>query len=156
MHDGLDPAQCEVISIAKCSIIIDEAILGKLEGLGERVDEIVEKALKAGAGVVHSAVASRLSSSIGRTKYPSRSMGALQSALGVSPVKAGRDGSVDIRVGFAENRHDGGVNAKLASILEHGKSGQPARPFMKPAKSASNAAAESAMKAVVEAEMNIK
>ncbi|GHU69187.1 hypothetical protein FACS1894184_12750 [Clostridia bacterium] len=142
--------------MARAELIMSEELLGKLEGLGERVDEIVEKALKAGAEVVHSAVASRLASSIGRTKLPSRSTGALQSALGVSPVKAGRDGSVDIRVGFAENRHDGKVNAMLATILESGKSGQPARPFIKPAKSASKAAAEAAMSAVVEAEMNIK
>ncbi|GHU68328.1 hypothetical protein FACS1894184_10050 [Clostridia bacterium] len=142
--------------MARAELIMSEELLGKLEGLGERVDEIVEKALKAGAEVVHSAVASRLASSIGRTKLPSRSTGALQSALGVSPVKAGRDGSVDIRVGFAENRHDGKVNAMLASLLEHGKSGQPARPFIKPANSASKAAAEAAMSAVVEAEMNIK
>ena len=40
----------------------------------------------------------------------------------------------------AENcaaRSDGGSNAKLANILEYGKHGQPAKPFLKPAKTAS-------------------
>ena len=32
-----------------------------------------------------------------------------------------------------------GSNAKLANILEYGKHGQPAKPFLKPAKSASKA-----------------
>ena len=34
-------------------------------------------------------------------------------------------------------RSDGGSNAKLANILEYGKHGQPAKPFLKPAKTAS-------------------
>ena len=127
--------------------------MAKLEGLGERTDEIIEKALTAGGEVVKSVVAGKLASSIGRTKFPSRSTGELQSSLGVSPVKVGRDGSLDIRVGFAEPRSGGGGNAMLAGILEHGKSGQPPRPFMQPAKSASKSAAESAMAAVINREL---
>ena len=34
---------------------------------------------------------------------------------------------------------DGGSNAKIANVLEYGKHGQPAKPFLKPAKSASKA-----------------
>ena len=44
-----------------------------------------------------------------------------------------------IKIGFSEPRSDGGSNAKLANILEYGKHGQPAKPFLKPAKSASKA-----------------
>ena len=33
----------------------------------------------------------------------------------------------------------GGSNAKIANILEYGKSGQPPKPFLKPAKSAARA-----------------
>ena len=61
-------------------------------------------------------------------------------SLGVSPVKLNRDGTRDIKIGFAEPRSDGGSNAKLANILEYGKHGQPAKPFLKPAKTASKAA----------------
>ena len=41
-----------------------------------------------------------------------------------------------IKIGFSEPRSDGGSNAKIANILEYGKSGQPPKPFLKPAKSA--------------------
>ncbi len=53
-----------------------------------------------------------------------------------------REGNHNIKVGFAEPRSGGGSNAKLANILEYGKHGQPAKPFLKPAKSASNVESE--------------
>ena len=73
------------------------------------------------------------------TKYDSRSTGELAQSLGLSPVKLNREGNHDIKIGFSEPRSDGGSNAKLANILEYGKHGQPAKPFLKPAKSASKA-----------------
>jgi len=45
-------------------------------------------------------------------------------------------------------------NAKIANILEYGKHGQPAKPFLKPAKSASKAACETAMKGKFEEEVS--
>ena len=88
--------------------------------------------------VVLKKVKSNLSSVIGRgTKFKSRTTGELAGALGLSPSKLNRDGNHDIKVGFAEPRSDGGSNAKLANILEYGKHGQPAKPFLKPAKTAS-------------------
>ena len=74
-----------------------------------------------------------------RTKYDSRSTGELAQSLGLSPVKLNRAGNHDIKIGFSEPRSDGGSNAKIANILEYGKSGQPPKPFLKPAKSAARA-----------------
>jgi HK97 gp10 family phage protein len=142
-----------LVVMAKMEIVLDEAFMAKLEGLEGKADEIIEKALRAGAAVVYSAVSSRLASSIGNTKFKSRSTGTLQSSLGVSPVKVGRDGSVDIKVGFADPRRGGGNNALIAGVLEHGKVGQPGKPFIKPAMSASKAAAEAAMAAVIDQEL---
>ena len=59
-----------------------------------------------------------------------------------------------LKVGFAEPRSDGDSNAKIATVLEYGKSGQPAKPFLKPAKSASRKACIDAMKAKLESEVN--
>ena len=59
-----------------------------------------------------------------------------------------------MKVGFSEPRSDGESNAKIATILEYGKSGQPARPFLKPAKSSSKNACIEAMKAKLESEVN--
>ena len=44
---------------------------------------------------------------------------------------------MNIKIGFSEPRTNGESNAKIASVIEYGKSGQPPKPFMKPAKSAS-------------------
>ena len=95
----------------------------------------------------------RLRSGAG-TKYDSRSTGELAGALGLSPVKVDGSGNHDIKVGFAEPRSDGGSNAKIANILEYGKHGQPAKPFLKPAKTASKSAAITAMQKKFEEEVD--
>ena len=88
--------------------------------------------------MVLSKVKGNLSAVIGKgTKTESRSTGELVSALGVSPAKLNRDGNHDVKIGFSEPRPDGESNAKIANILEYGKHGQPAKPFLKPAKTAS-------------------
>ena len=86
-------------------------------------------------------------------KYKSRSTGELAQSLGLSPVKLNREGNHDIKVGFAEPRSDGGSNAKIANILEYGKHGQPAKPFLKPAKTASKQACIDAMTQKLEEEV---
>ena len=60
-------------------------------------------------------------------------------------IQADDDGSVDIKIGFNEPRKDGKRNAMIAGILEHGKSNQPARPFLSATKSAVKAPATQAM-----------
>ena len=115
-----------------------EDFLLKISKLGSNFDSVADTVLQAGGEVVLKRVKSNLSSVIGRgTKFKSRTTGELEGALGLSPSKLNRDGNHDIKVGFAEPRSDGGSNAKLANILEYGKHGQPAKPFLKPAKTAS-------------------
>ena len=83
-------------------------------------------------------VKSNLHTVIGKgTKYPSRATGELLSSLGLSEARQDRNGIYNIKVGFAEPRPGGESNAKIASIIEDGKHGQPAKPFMKPARTAS-------------------
>ena len=141
--------------MAKCDIQMPEEFLAMLRNLGEREDEIAEAALKAGGKVVLSRVQANLSGSIGHsTKYPSRATGQLMGSLGLTTVKTDRNGDHNIKVGFSEPRSDGGSNAKLANILEYGKHGQPSKPFLKPAKSASKAAAISAMQQKLQEEVD--
>ncbi len=133
--------------MARCDIKMGDEFLEKLSRLGSRTDEIVESVLEAGGEVVLNKVKSNLSAVIGNgTQFDSRSTGELEKSLGLSPVKVDKNGNHDIKIGFAEPRSDGGSNAKIANILEHGKHGQRAKPFMKPAKSASKSAAQEAMK----------
>ena len=141
--------------MAKLTVRTPDALIAKLTRLGDKTDQVCEKALKAGAEVAEKAVSSNLSAVIGKdTKQPSRSTGELQSALGVSPVKVDDKGNYDIKVGFAEPRSGGGVNAKIANILEYGKHGQPPRPFLKPAKSKARRQIAAAITETLEREMN--
>ena len=123
--------------MAKADFKLPDEFLTKLSLLGKGTDAVAEKVLEAGGKVVLAKVKSNLSSVIGSgTKYDSRSTGEL---AGLSPVKLNREGNHDIKIGFSEPRSDGSSNAKLANILEYGKHGQPAKPFLKLAKSASKA-----------------
>lgn len=123
--------------MAKVEAKLPEEFLRKLSQLGDRTDEISGRVLEAGGEVVLSKVKSNLSSVVGQgTEYESRSTGELERSIGLSPVKLDRNGNYNIKIGFSEPRSDGGSNAKLANIIEYGKHGQPAKPFLKPAKSA--------------------
>lgn len=126
--------------MAKCDMKMPEDFLLKISKLGSNFDSVADTVLQAGGEVVLKKVKSNLSSVIGRgTKYKSRATGELAQSLGLSPVKLNREGNHDIKIGFSEPRSDGGSNAKIANILEYGKHGQPAKPFLKPAKSAAKA-----------------
>jgi HK97 gp10 family phage protein len=134
--------------MAKAQIKMPEEFLLKVSRLAKKTDTIIPKVLEAGGEVVLSKVKSNLSSVVGSsTKEKSRSTGELERSLGLSPVKQNRDGNWDVKIGFAEPRNDGGNNAKIANILEYGKSGQPPKPFLKPARTQSRSACLETMKA---------
>ena len=140
--------------MAKVEIKLPEEFLLRLSRLGDKTDEIIPKVLEAGGEVVEQKVRANLSVVIGRdTKEESRSIGELLSALGVTPAKIDRDGNYNVKVGFSEPRPDGRSNAMIANVLEYGKSGQPAKPFLKPARSAARAPCIEAMKAAFEREV---
>lgn len=134
--------------------MMPENFLDRLSKLGSQSDAIAEKVLEAGGKVVLAKVQSNLSSVIGRgTKYDSRSTGELERSIGLSPAKLDRDGNHNVKIGFVDPRSDGDSNAKIANILEYGKHGQPAKPFLKPAKRASKSACEETMKRAFEEEV---
>ena len=140
--------------MAKATWKMPEDFLMKVSRLADKTDEIIPKVLEAGAEVVEDKVRSNLQSVIGSgTKYDSRSTGELLRSLGTSPALQDRNGDFDIKVGFSEPRSDGDSNAKIATILEYGKSGQPAKPFLKPARTAYRAPCIEAMKRTFEREV---
>jgi len=141
--------------VAHCSFKMPEEFLLKVSKLAEKTDEIIPKVLEAGGAVVLPKVKSNLRAVIGNgTKYKSRSTGELVEALGVTSAKQDRDGNFNVKIGFDEPRKDGESNTKLANVLEFGKSGQPAKPFLKPAKSASRKPCIAAMTAALEKELD--
>ena len=151
--------------MAKATYKLPEDFLLKVSRLADKTDEIVPRVLQAGGEVVEKKVRSNLQAVIGSgTKEESRSTGELVGALGVSPAMLDRDGNFNVKVGFDEPRRQQNAavrkrsykertNAMIANVLEYGKHGQPAKPFLKPAKSASKNACIEAMKAKLESEM---
>ena len=141
--------------MAKVDIKMPDEFLEKLSKLGTQTDEISERVLEAGGEVVLAKIRSNLSSVVGRdTKVESRSTGELERSLGMSKARVDRNGNHNIKIGFAEPRSDGDSNAKITNILEYGRHGQPAKPFLKPAKSSSKSACEAAMKQKLEEEIS--
>ena len=140
--------------MAKVDIKMPDELLLKVSKLGSDFDPVAEKVLKAGGEVVFKRTKSNLSAVIGKgTKHESRSTGELEKALGVTSVRLDRNGNHNIKIGFSEPRPDGESNAKIANILEYGKHGQPAKPFLKPARSASKSECISVMKSTFEEEV---
>jgi HK97 gp10 family phage protein len=140
--------------VAQVSVKMPEEFLMKVSRLNEKTDVIIPRVLKAGGEVVLEKVKTNLNSVIGRgTEYPSRSTGQLAQSLGLSPAKQDKGGNHNVKVGFSEPRRDGGSNAKIANIIEYGKSGQPPKPFLKPASRAVKKQCIEAMKAKLDEEI---
>ena len=126
--------------MARAEFTMPESFMQKISALADKTDEIVPRVLEAGGEVVLGAVRSGLHSVLS-----GESTGELEASLGLSPVRLDRNGNPNLKVGFSEPRSDGKSNTMLANVLEHGKHGQPPRPFLKAAKAASREGAIAAM-----------
>ncbi len=135
--------------MAKCTYKLPEDLLKKLSTLGSKMDEISEVVLEAGGETVLDKVKSNLEGSLS-----GESSGELVSSLGLSGVRIDRNGNSNIKIGFSEPRKDGSSNAMVANIIEYGKHGQPAKPFLKPAKSSSKKQCIEVMTKKLEEEIN--
>lgn len=152
--------------MAKATVRMPEEFLKKVSRLGDKTDEIVEKALEAGGEVMLTKVQSNLDGVIGKnTKKPSKATGELASALGLSPAKIDRKGVHNVKVGFNEPRKKQVAakgkrsyytitNAMIANVIEYGKHGQPAKPFLKPARRSARKPCIEAMERTLEEEID--
>lgn len=117
--------------MASCKCNLPDDLIKKLSTMGSRIDEISESVLEEGGEIVLDKVKSNL-----KQVLSGESTGELLSSLGLTKVRVDKNGDYNIKVGFKEPRSDGKKNAMIANIIEYGKHNQPARPFIKPAKSA--------------------
>jgi hypothetical protein len=134
--------------MAKAEFRMPDDFLDKISRLEARTDEIVPRVLAAGGEVVLDQVRRNL-----HDVLFGESTGELEAALGLSPAKLDREGNFNVKIGFDEPRSDGKSNAMLANVIEHGKHGQPPRPFLKPAKAAAKTATIEAMKRKLDEEI---
>ena len=141
--------------MAKITVRLPDKFITQLTRMVGSIDDAIPSALEAGGKYVKGVMQSNLDAVVGKgLKYKSRSTGKLQRSLGVSPVKPDSDGNYDVKVGFAEGR--GNVsNAMLANVLEYGKHGQPAKPFLAPTKSKTKAPCIAIMEETLKRELGV-
>ena len=139
--------------MATVTMKLPDEFMNQLSEFDSRLEDIFTKALEDGAEIAEKQARANLKAVIGSgTKLPSESTGQLLGALGISPVKPSELGGYDIRVGFAEPRQDGKSNEMIANIIEYGKKGQAAKPFMKPAEDATKSKVKAKMEETFKAE----
>lgn len=145
-------------------ISFDDELQKKLQKLGRETDQILGAAMEAGAEAALPIVRQNLESAIGNTKEKSRSTGELVASLGVSPALVDNEGNTNVKIGFNEPRRVQTVakgkrsyytatNAMIANVLEYGKHGQPARPWLKRSKSRSTKVFEQKAQEVLDREV---
>ena len=141
--------------MAICKVKLPDEIYKAIEKLSDKTDKVIESTLKAGGKVVLDAMKNNLRQSI--KDSPKRSTGELVDSLGMTKVRVNKRGIQNIKIGFNEPRRKQCVakkkrsyytitNALIANVLEYGKSGQEARPFVSRAKSQSRKPCIEAMK----------
>ena len=141
--------------MARVQIRLPNKYIDTLEATSRLLDSTAAEVLTAGANVIEPRMRANLAAAIGRaTTIPSHSTGQLIGALGVTGVKVNSKGEHNVKVGFAENRRDGRSHALIANVLGHGRSNQPARPFLAPTRSQTKRSAVDAMKTVLKAKLD--
>jgi HK97 gp10 family phage protein len=140
--------------MARAQIKLPTTFIDSLEAASTMLDTAAEEVLQAGASIVEPRMRANLAGAIGQGAAPSRSTGQLLGALGTTTAKVNSRGDHNVKIGFAENRRDGRSNALIANVLEHGRSNQPARPFLAPTRSQTRRPATEAMKQTLVARMN--
>lgn len=151
--------------MAKCGFNMPDDFLKEISKLDKNIDKVTEKMLKAGGQVVLKETKKDFVDVVGKnTKYGSRSTGEMAKALGVSHVDVDKNGVSNVKVGFDEprkNQYDAKgkrtyyeiTNAMIANVIENGKHGQPAKPFLRIAKRRSKKPCIEAMQKVFDEEI---
>lgn len=141
--------------MATVTIKLPDEFMNQLSEFDSRLEDIFTKSLEDGAEIAYKQAKTNLGvalASFALSDGKSQSTGQLKNALGISPVKPSSLDGFDIRVGFAEPRKDGGSNEMVANIIEYGKKGQAAKPFMKPAEDATKSKVKAKMEETFKAE----
>jgi len=162
--------------MATAKAFVPDDFVRQLEMLAGNTEDIVKCMLVAAAVPVEAIMRDNLRRSIGNTKFASRSAGELLGSLGTSPVSDDPNDR-NIKVGFHRLRRNQGksvpvrivqgrsrmkvalgrsyneiTNTMIANVLEYGKHGQPARPFIRQTERATRRQVQDVMREVYDRE----
>lgn len=151
--------------MASIELDLPKDFIRRMERIQEEAQEIIDKSLEAGAAIVERYVRNNLRGVLSAE----HKHGELINALGTTPAKTDKYGVRNIKIGFKEPRNDQSgshttrsgrkrtyyvrTNAMIASVLEHGRSNQKARPFLAPAAIAAQGPVEKAMERTFDEEV---
>lgn len=141
--------------MAKMTIKFPDEMIAKMSHLGEKYDDITKKVLIEGAKPLFDVAKTNLENSIdNNTKQHSKSKGDLLKSIRITRPFLDKDSNWGIKVGCEGIDQEGVSNALKAAVLEHGKSDQIARPWLKPSGSKSKKACVEKMMSTFEAEVD--
>jgi len=141
--------------VARVKVDLPDEYIRKLNELGNKVDGAAERILLAGANAVMPEFIQNANRVIGHnTKYKSRTKGNLIKSITTSHYKISKYGNYYIRLIF-DGEQDGISNNDLAYIIEYGKSGQPAKPFIEVTKRKTWKQCNAAMLAQLKKELGV-
>ncbi len=159
--------------MAKISFSRDKEYMQKLRKLEERftTDEVIEKAVYKGAGIVTDAIRTHLSK-IPTVKYRHLSKGEvftglseyekkdLEASFGLTKIRKDRNGFIHAKAGFdgygsfpTRSYPKGVPNQLLARSVESGSTVRMKKPFVRPAVNASRKKAIETMEEVIDDEL---
>ena len=134
---------------------LPDEMIQSIAKLGSNYDRIIKAVLKEGAKPLYDTTKSNLKDSIGRdTKQDSKSKGDLLKSIRITMPFLDKGSNWSIKVGCEGLDSKGVSNALKASVLEHGKSDQRARPWLKPNGLKAKKACIEKMKQIFEAEVD--
>lgn len=136
--------------MARMTVNLGEDYMRQLEKLADHSEEVIKKAIHAGAGILTDQIRENLEENLAGSE---QSTGALEASLGISPVEQDRDGVWNAKIGFDGYDEKGVPNQLKARVMESGSSRVQKRPFVRPAVNAVRKDAQAAMQKVIDEEL---
>jgi len=134
--------------MARFSFKAGEDYAIKLSKLATNSEEIAKKAIYEGVTIVADEIKKNLQGVLS-----DEATGDLVESFGVTPIEKDDNGHWTARVGFAGYDRDGTPNQLKARVIESGKSGQPKKPFVRPAVNKTRKQVVKKMEEVIEEEI---
>lgn len=138
----------------------------KLSALAAGTEDMAREAIYDGARIIADEVRKNLDANIkdqesaaksGASLFKSPQMkrtGDLEKSFGITPIRLGKDGAWNAKIGFSGYDSKGVPNQLKARVMESGSSTIKPRPFVRPAVNATRAKALAAMQKKIKNKMN--
>lgn len=136
--------------MARIQLTGADDIIMALSKLEKGSDEIIEKAIYEGAGIVADKIKDNLAKNLSDSD---ETTGDLIESFGITPMDEDAKGNRNVKLGFDGYDRNGVANQLKANVMESGSSKQDKKPFVCPAVNATKKQAISSMQEILQNEM---